>query len=164
MFDVKYIYSVRNNCDLVAPTVRHPQLVIGLLRRSITDWYTDKNMAYDHNYSKHGHGSHANHACKTSRRSGCEDNVSRGTTNWYRGQHIDKLDTSSYKIALHIFCQLFHSVCHYFLFLLLPRYVETYAHARFEVDGNLMCRVSSFVYYFLLTSSSLTGWLGFKHY
>ena len=41
------------------------------------------------------------------------------------------------------------------LLLLLPRYVEAYVHGRFEVDGHLMCRLNSFMYYFLLTSSSL---------
>ena len=41
------------------------------------------------------------------------------------------------------------------LLSLLPRYVEAYVHARFEVDGHLMCRLYSFMYYALLTSSSL---------
>ena len=41
------------------------------------------------------------------------------------------------------------------LLLLLPRYIEAYAHARLEVEGHLVCRVFSFMYYFLVTSSSL---------
>ena len=41
------------------------------------------------------------------------------------------------------------------LLTLLPKYVETYVHARFDVDNHLMCRLYSFMYFFLLTSSSL---------
>ena len=41
------------------------------------------------------------------------------------------------------------------LLTLLPKYVETYVHARFDVGNHLMCRLYSFMYYFLLTSSSL---------
>ena len=39
--------------------------------------------------------------------------------------------------------------------LLLPRYVEAYVRARFDVDSHLMCRLSTFLYLFLFTSSSL---------
>ena len=41
------------------------------------------------------------------------------------------------------------------LLTLLPKYVEAYVHARFDVDNHLMCRLYSFMYFFLLTSSSL---------
>ena len=42
------------------------------------------------------------------------------------------------------------------LFLsLFPRCVEAFVRARFDVDGHLMCRLGTFLYLFLFTSSSL---------
>ena len=38
---------------------------------------------------------------------------------------------------------------------LLPRYVESYVHARFDFEGHLMCRLSAFIFFFLFAASSL---------